>query len=93
MFFYVYILKSMVNSHFYVGFTDDLKSRIEKHNRGEVYWTKRHKPWLLIYFEGYLSKKDALNRERQLKRFVEGFAQLKRRLRLTIALANKELQR
>ena len=83
----------MVNSHFYVGFTDDLKSRIEKHNRGEVYWTKRHKPWLLIYFEGYLSKKDALNRERQLKRFVEGFAQLKRRLRLTIALANKELQR
>lgn len=86
MFFYVYLLKSINYDHFYIGFTNDLKTRVEKHNRGEVYWTKRMKPWKLIYFEGYLSKEDALKREKQLKRFAKGFAQLKRRLVNTIKL-------
>jgi len=89
MFFYVYVLKSMINDKLYIGFADDIKKRLEKHNRGEIYWTKRHKPWRLIYFEGYLSKQDAINREKQLKRFAKGFAQLKRRLKLTLALADK----
>jgi len=40
MFFYVYLLKSIVAGRFYVGFTNDLRSRLEKHNSGKVYWKK-----------------------------------------------------
>lgn len=86
MFFYTYLLKSEKENKFYLGFTDDLDKRLEKHNNGEVYWTKRYKPWKMIYYEAYLSREDALNRERQLKRFAKGFAQLKRRLMNTIKL-------
>ncbi len=84
MFFYIYVLQSQKNKRFYIGFTDNLKKRIEKHNRGEVYWTKRHIPWKLMYFEGYRSKIDALNREKNLKHFAKGFAQLKNRLIQTL---------
>ena len=87
--FYVYVLQSEKNYRSYIGFTPDLKERIKRHNNGEVYWTKRHMPWRLIYYEAYISRTDALERERQLKRFAKGFAQLKRRLRHTL----KELQR
>ena len=86
MFFHVYILKSEKDNRFYIGFSDDLEKRLEKHNQGKAYWTKRHKPWKLIYYESYLSKIDALNREKQLKRFAKGFAQLKRRLQNTLRL-------
>ncbi len=86
MFFYTYLLKSEKKDAFYIGFTDNLDKRLEKHNRGEVYWTKRYIPWKIIYYEAYLSKEDALNREKQLKRFAKGFAQLKRRLANTIKL-------
>ena len=92
MFFYTYLLQSVHSGKFYIGFTDNLKVRLEKHNRGEVYWTKRFMPWRLIYFEGCLSKEDALMREKQLKRFAKGFSQLKRRLKLTLALVSQELQ-
>ncbi len=86
MFFYVYLLKSLITNHFYIGFTDNLEIRLEKHNRGLVYWTKRYKPWQIIYYEAYRSKSDALLREKQLKRFAKGFAQLKRRLSGTLGL-------
>ncbi len=86
MFYYTYILRSTKYNRFYIGFTEDLKMRLNIHNRGEAYWTKRYSPWRLIYFEGYRSKEDALRRERQLKRFAKGFAQLKRRLSDTLKL-------
>lgn len=80
MFFYMYVLQSKVNGRFYIGYTDNIKKRLEKHNNGEVYWTSRYKPWEVIYFEGYRSKLDAMKREKKLKRFAKGFAQLKGRL-------------
>jgi predicted GIY-YIG superfamily endonuclease len=66
-FWYVYILKSESNSDtYYVGFTEDLKSRLAKHNAGEVPHTSKFRPWHIktavafndqeraIAFEGYL---------------------------------------
>lgn len=40
----------------------------------------------LIYFEGYKSKKDALIREKRLKRFAKGFSSLKSRLSNSLML-------
>lgn len=84
--FYVYVLKSKDSDRFYVGFANNLRERIKKHNKGEVYWTKRHMPWKLAYYEAYLSRDDARDREKQLKRFAKAFGQLKRRAHRTLIL-------
>jgi putative endonuclease len=68
-FFYVYVLKSEKDNKFYVGYTSDLMKRFEQHNNGKVKSTRERKPLKLIYFEGCLSQKDALHREKYLKKF------------------------
>jgi len=66
--FYVYILRSELDLSWYIGFTPDSPfRRLVKHNSGLVYYTKRKKPWKLIYFEAYLNQKDATSREKFLK--------------------------
>jgi len=45
-FFYVYILQSeMDRAHFYIGLTDDLRSRVRNHNAGRVLHTAKWSPW------------------------------------------------
>ena len=45
-FHYVYILvDEATGTHFYVGCTEDLKARLEKHNTGGVPHTAKFRPW------------------------------------------------
>lgn len=67
MFYYVYILKSMRNSSLYIGYTSNLKNRLEQHNRGQSRATKSFIPYELIFYEAFLNKNDAKNREIYLK--------------------------
>jgi putative endonuclease len=78
--FYVYVLQSLRDEVLYIGFTSDLKSRLEKHNRGLNFSTKRFTPWLLIFYEAYINKEDARRRERYLKT-SQGSSLLKRMLK------------
>jgi len=64
--FYVYVL-SCNNNNFYVGYSSDLKKRITKHKKGLVISTKNRLPISLIYYECFISKKDAKAREIYLK--------------------------
>ena len=64
---YVYVLRSVRDRNFYVGFTKDLKARIELHQRGGVPATKRRTPFELVYWEGCLNQDDATSREKYLK--------------------------
>mgnify|MGYP001950696089 FL=1 len=57
----------MVDNNFYVGYTPNLKVRIEKHNNGLVPATRKRKPLKLIYYEASLNKSDAVKREKYLK--------------------------
>ena len=66
-FYYVYILLSLKDGNKYTGYTKDLSSRFEAHQKGNVASTKHRRPLELIYFEGCLSQKDALKREKYLK--------------------------
>jgi len=64
----VYLLRSSIKSdQLYVGYTEDLESRLKKHNAGEVKSTRPYRPWVLIYYEVFTSKKDAKQREQYLK--------------------------
>lgn len=65
--FYVYILVSQRDSKLYIGFSKNLKRRIEAHNNGLNKSTKSRLPLKLIYYEAYLAEHDARNRERFLK--------------------------
>ncbi len=67
MFFYVYVLESLKNGDRYIGYTSNLKKRIEEHNQGKSIYTGIRKPWKLIYFEGCTDMQDAKRRERYLK--------------------------
>ena len=43
---YVYILQSeLPTEHFYVGRTEDLHARLQKHNEGGVPHTSNFRPW------------------------------------------------
>lgn len=67
MYYYVYVLKSEIDSNNYVGFTKDLKERLKSHNEGQIKSTKNRRPLKLIYFEGCLDQQDATKREKYLK--------------------------
>jgi len=68
-FYSIYVLRSLSDSKFYVGFTSDLMQRFEGHNTGKVPSTKNRRPLELVYFEGCRSKEDAIHREKYLKTF------------------------
>lgn len=78
--FFVYILKSKKDNNFYIGSTNNLKRRIEEHNSGKSLSTKSRAPFQLIYFEAYISEKDARHREHNLKLNARALTQLKKRL-------------
>ena len=82
--FYVYIIKSLKESKLYIGYTGNLKKRIIEHNSGLSGYTKKYMPWKLVYYEAYLSQKDAIIREKRLKQYAKGYAQLKRRLKFSL---------
>jgi|TARA_B110001450_G_scaffold255248_1_gene282320 putative endonuclease len=70
MFFYVYILKTIsknVNKT-YVGYTNNLESRLYKHNNNlGAKSTKGHK-WKIIYTKKFISKSAAMSYEYKIKK-------------------------
>jgi len=82
--YYVYLLQSLKNGNLYIGCASDLKKRILEHNQNKSYHTKKYTPWRIVYFEGYISKDDAYNREKKLKLHKQGLRRLKERLLNTL---------
>ena len=81
--YYIYVLFSLKDKKFYVGFTEDLKERFKQHQNGEVTSTKRRRPFILIHYEYFINKADAKAREVFLK---SGFGreQLRQSLKQTL---------
>ncbi len=80
-FYYVYILKSKQHNWLYIGCTSDLVKRLIEHNSGKSFTTKKYLPLELVYYEAYLSKIDAFEREKKLKYFGSSVAKLKKRIK------------
>jgi putative endonuclease len=63
-----YILYSDQIDKYYIGYTcDQLHSRLNKHNSNHAGFTGRVNDWKIFYSEKYETKKEAMNRERQVK--------------------------
>ena len=77
--YYVYILYSDNDEKFYVGYTKDLRRRIDEHHGGKVDSTKNRQPMRLVCYEAYLRKDEAMRREKFLKS-SDGKKDLRKRL-------------
>jgi putative endonuclease len=70
MVYYVYLiktLKSFINKS-YVGYTNDLFKRIDKHNRNLGAKSTKGYKWELVYKKRFYSKNKALSFEYKLKK-------------------------
>lgn len=64
----VYVLYSPAYKKIYIGFTSNLNQRMLSHNILEKdSWTARYRPWELIHTESFVSKHEAMKREKALK--------------------------
>ncbi len=66
--FYVYVLQSInFPEHFYVGFTNDLKKRLQDHDNGRSNHTSKFCPWKLKNYVAFDDETKARNFENYLK--------------------------
>jgi putative endonuclease len=65
--FFVYVLSSKKDHRFYVGYTINLRKRVDLHNAGCVTSTRNRRPFELVYYEACVNREDALHREKYLK--------------------------
>jgi predicted GIY-YIG superfamily endonuclease len=77
--YYVYILKSINYQQIYIGYTKNLKQRVEDHNCGRSGHTKKYKPWKIVYYSGFEKEHIARSFEEYLKT-GSGIAFLRRHL-------------
>ena len=74
--YWIYIIKSKKYNQLYVGMANNLPKRLKEHNSGQSKHTNRYKPWTYVYVEGYLTRQDAAQREKNLKYHGKVYAQL-----------------
>ncbi len=82
--YYVYIIQSLQDGKLYYGYTRDLRRRFQEHNSGKSNSTRYRRPFRLIYYEAYRDERDAIIRERSLKKFGQGIYRLKDRLKYSL---------
>lgn len=66
--YYTYIVRCSDNS-LYTGYTTNLKRRLKEHNEGKkgAKYTRSRRPVVLVYFEKYKDRHDAMSREVLIK--------------------------
>lgn len=77
---YVYVLQSKKDKSLYIGYTGNLKARLNKHHKGVCASTKNNKPFRIVAYEAYASETDARTRERRLKQFKNAYKELLKRI-------------
>ena len=67
---YTYILKC-ADGTFYCGWTNDLAKRLAAHNAGTASkYTRSRRPVVLVYYESFATRHEAMSREAQIKRLT-----------------------
>lgn len=66
--YYVNLIQSVkFSKEHYVGFSEDLKTRIKDHNSGKSTHTNKFRPWKLIVYLGFNNLEVAKDFEEYLK--------------------------
>jgi len=70
--YYVYLLLCEDGSY-YTGYTNDLASRLKRHQIGRAArYTKMRRPKRIVHFEKFRTRRAAMRRERQIKALTHG---------------------
>ncbi len=85
--YYVYVLIEQQTGRKYIGYSSNLKQRIASHQNGTAAKVTRNGQWLLTYYEAYISRKDAMARERKLKDYGNSRTHLFARIKDSIDCA------
>ena len=64
---FVYIIQSQKNGSFYKGSTDNLLRRLDQHNNGKDFATRRFLPWNLVWYTLKKDRSEAVTLEMKLK--------------------------
>ena len=68
--YWTYILASKPRGTLYIGVTNGLIQRIEQHRAGTgSAFTRRYRVHTLVWYEEFASARDAIQREKNLKRY------------------------
>jgi putative endonuclease len=67
MSYFVYVIKSEIDGSYYIGSTQDLTERLDRHNQGRSLYTKAKRPWKLVYKEEHPDRAKAVRRENEIK--------------------------
>ena len=69
-YYYVYIMASKKDGILYIGVTGNLRKRVYQHKSGEYKgFSKKYKTVILVYYETFWDIKEAINKEKQLKKW------------------------
>lgn len=72
--FTVYILQSQTTFRYYIGYCSNMKERLQRHNSGRSTYSKKERPWIVVYTEVFTNRTDAMKREKQIKSYKGGEA-------------------
>jgi putative endonuclease len=72
--YYVYVLRVKKTGKHYVGQTENLTKRLEKHSRGETKSMKNRGEFEMVYVEKCSTRSDAMRREKEIKSYKGGEA-------------------
>lgn len=80
--FYIYIIYSKTINKYYVGSCQDIQERLKDHLNSRSKYTKIAKDWELKYFEDFLTRSEAYQREMKIKKmksrkYIEGLIEHK----------------
>ncbi len=67
MIFYAYVLRSEIDGRLYKRHTHRLKKRVEEDNLGKTRSKKGYRPWILVYYEEFETREEAIDREKYFK--------------------------
>ncbi len=65
--FHVYVMRSEKTGRRYVGSSEDVDERLQRHNAGDSKATKHGSPWRLLHSETLSTRSEAVRRERYYK--------------------------
>ena len=70
MTYFVYVIGSYKNYKLktYVGYTNNIKKRLDLHNKGKGAKSTRGRTWKVMYIEKYFTKNEAKSREYYIKK-------------------------
>lgn len=65
--YFLYILQSEIRETYYMGSSDDPLRRTGYHNSESKGYTRRYRPWRLVFTYGFETREDAMQAEQKVK--------------------------